>query len=568
MFLKIIFCCTHQRRTSNPRFSPRDALEPQLRLAFLAYENPPLSNPPAAGFFAAVSGGSGEPDKTEQKTSGTGTTAAAATPGTATQEQEFSASGKQQESAEELQRTAKGNKSSAPLAGASRTAPPAAAAPVMEHRLYVRILPLRCYLSEEVISFAKGLAATSDRVQSSHATTATTAADPSTTGKTGNTGSSSNGDAAVAQAEPREQAGQELYFQTVMVTATDIKIDYRASTVNIQALHSGDFLQMLNIFPLDGLEITLKHVKVNGVKGSGCAQQLLEQWVQDIYANQLHRVISGTAPFRGLSNIGSDLTELLAIPLRDYRKSGGTLKHLRRGTQALVHTVARETLHATQQLTMLVANAITELASDPVPVPVPVPTGAMSSNGTVGTHRGSSTNANNSARAHKGPYTPQGQGQGQRAQPAGLVEGLGQAYHAVSREVSSAAETVIAIPIREYVHTGAGGYVKSVIRAMPIAVLRPVGGVVEGISYAMLGLRNNLDPNARLDEEDVWNVDIGATSFPKPTVGTATGTGAGGPRVATPTPTPTGTGTGTGFGPGANVNAAGALGGDYHRSGK
>ena len=51
---------------------------------------------------------------------------------------------------------------------------------------------------------------------------------------------------------------------------------------------------------------------------------------------------------------------------------------------------------------------------------------------------------------------------------------------------------------------------KAVIRAFPIAVLRPVAGVMEGVSYTMLGLRNDLDPASRIDEEDRWNVDIGA----------------------------------------------------------
>jgi hypothetical protein len=42
---------------------------------------------------------------------------------------------------------------------------------------------------------------------------------------------------------------------------------------------------------------------------------------------------------------------------------------------------------------------------------------------------------------------------------------------------------------------------------MPIAVLRPAAGVSEAISYTLLGLRNQLDPNSRVDEEDEWNAD-------------------------------------------------------------
>lgn len=379
-------------------------------------------------------------------------------------------------------------------AGAEDAASATAAAPiVMEHRLYVRILPLRCYLDEGVISFAKQLAA--NAANNSKAAAGSASGEetiPATEGT------------APLNIQPKE----DLFFQSIMITATEIKIDYRASSVNIQALNAGDYLQLLNIFPLDGLEITLKHVKINGVKGvPAFVSRMLEQWIKDIYSNQLHRVISGTAPFRGLSNIGNDLHELMAIPLRDYRKTGGTLKQLRRSTRTLVRTVTRETLHATQQLTMFVANAISELASDGPPAIAGNDSTAApaSTQARITTHGQSST-----SRRPGGGSTATG---GAQRQPSGVVEGLEQAMHSVTREVSSAAETVIAIPIREYVHTGPGGYLKSVIRAFPIAVLRPVAGVIEGVSYTMLGLRNDIDPTARLDEEDVWNVDIG-TAFP------------------------------------------------------
>jgi len=55
---------------------------------------------------------------------------------------------------------------------------------------------------------------------------------------------------------------------------------------------------------------------VRGLKT--CADRLLDLWVQDIYSNQLYNVISGTAPFRGISNVGSNLQELLAIPMKDF----------------------------------------------------------------------------------------------------------------------------------------------------------------------------------------------------------------------------------------------------------
>jgi len=112
---------------------------------------------------------------------------------------------------------------------------------------------------------------------------------------------------------------EDIYFQHILVHKIELKIDYRPVILNLQALQGGDYMQLLNIFPLEGLEITLKSIKLDDVRGlKTCADRLLDLWVQDIYSNQLYSVISGTAPFRGISNVGSNLQDLLAIPMKDF----------------------------------------------------------------------------------------------------------------------------------------------------------------------------------------------------------------------------------------------------------
>lgn len=87
-------------------------------------------------------------------------------------------------------------------------------------------------------------------------------------------------------------------------------------------------------------------------------------------------------------------------------------------------------------------------------------------------------------------------------QPANVSQGFSQAYDSLSKGVQSAAHTIVAVPIVEYRRTGTGGYVKSVIRAVPIAVIRPMIGASEALSTAITGLRNVLDPEAK---EDMMN---------------------------------------------------------------
>jgi hypothetical protein len=56
-----------------------------------------------------------------------------------------------------------------------------------------------------------------------------------------------------------------FYFQLINILPICIKIDYIPGPLNLLALQAGDYLQLLNIFPLDGLEITLKHTRLSGI---------------------------------------------------------------------------------------------------------------------------------------------------------------------------------------------------------------------------------------------------------------------------------------------------------------
>jgi len=86
-------------------------------------------------------------------------------------------------------------------------------------------------------------------------------------------------------------------------------------------------------------------------------------------------------------------------------------------------------------------------------------------------------------------------------QPTDLREGVQSAYKSLQRNLSSAAQTILAVPMEVYERSGNEGPVRSVIRAVPIAVLKPMIGASEAVSKTLLGLHNTLDPNVRHDNE-------------------------------------------------------------------
>jgi len=75
------------------------------------------------------------------------------------------------------------------------------------------------------------------------------------------------------------------------------------------------------------------------------------------------------------------------------------------------------------------------------------------------------------------------------------------AYKSLQRNLNSAAQTILAVPMEVYERSGNEGPVRSVIRAVPIAVLKPMIGASEAVSKTLLGLHNTLDPNIRHDNE-------------------------------------------------------------------
>lgn len=92
----------------------------------------------------------------------------------------------------------------------------------LEHRLHVKLLPLRCYLDDFLIKFIKRLvpiASTTSNGESAPKTPPTV---------------------TPASSEEGAKSGQRMYFQCISIASTDIKIDYRASTVNLRALQSGN----------------------------------------------------------------------------------------------------------------------------------------------------------------------------------------------------------------------------------------------------------------------------------------------------------------------------------------
>ena len=85
------------------------------------------------------------------------------------------------------------------------------------------------------------------------------------------------------------------------------------------------------------------------------------------------------------------------------------------------------------------------------------------------------------------------------AQPGSTSEGLQQAYESFRREMHTTRRVVV-VPLSD-LENGKFKAVGSLVRALPVAVLRPMIGITEGLSKTVLGLRNELQPNMKQDAD-------------------------------------------------------------------
>ncbi|KAJ2509602.1 autophagy- protein 2, partial [Coemansia sp. RSA 1939] len=322
-------------------------------------------------------------------------------------------------------------------------------------------------------------------------------------------------------------------------------------------------VELLNLFPLEDAEMTLNTVKVRGVAGvSKLVRELGGAWLPHLAQTQIPGVVSGLTPLRSLVNIGSGVADLVILPIEQYRKDGRLVQGIKRGAQAFARTT---TLEALQLGAKVAVNAQTLLEQAGDILNVDVNNSGESGGSNPHSHENSwADGAGHSPRALEAAgigamqrqievdladwpdymsadghgvasvagteYSGAGGAGGSRArrgsfsrskyarQPENFSEGMRQAYTSLRSNMGSAVQTILAIPVVVQETTAEGedddgaatgrspvhGSVRAVVRAVPVAVLKPMIGATEAVSKTLLGLRNTMEPSRRGQLEDKY----------------------------------------------------------------
>ncbi|KAJ3015495.1 autophagy- protein 2 [Thoreauomyces humboldtii] len=289
--------------------------------------------------------------------------------------------------------------------------------------------------------------------------------------------------------QPSPPANDTTFFQLCDIQPLSVKIDYKPKHVDYANLKGGNLVEMLNFFPLEAAEMNLRGVRLTGVRGwSRIMEGVLGQWLPHIRSTQIPNMASGVTGVRSLVNIGSGLADLVLLPLEQYKKDGRIIRGLQKGAKSFAKAATSETIKIGTKLAVG-TQGLLEQADE-------IFGGEGSGGG------GASESGPGSPRSfahHQGGADHVSK---YAEQPSDVKEGVELAYRSLSRNVATAARTVLAVPMEVYENTGTQGTVRAVMRAVPVAVLRPMIGATEAVSKTLMGLQNSMDPSRRVQMED------------------------------------------------------------------
>ncbi|QNP98859.1 YALIA101S05e08614g1_1 [Yarrowia lipolytica] len=278
----------------------------------------------------------------------------------------------------------------------------------------------------------------------------------------------------------------ETFIQKFDIRDVPVKLDYKPKKVDYSGLKSGKSTELMNFFILDESDMVLRRIKLRGITGfADLGQKLNDIWMPDVRRTQLPGVLAGVAPVRPLVNLGGGIRNLIVVPVREYKKDGRVVRSLNQGAYAFAKTTTNELVRFGAKLAVGTQNLL---------------------EGVVSTERaGESRDLDDSdLESTTKYYTYMGYSDSNNKlislyanQPLGVYAGLQDAYSSFGKHMNVAKTAIhnLSEDISEADTAGAAAY--AVVKAAPVALIRPIIGTTEAVSKTLFGVANEMDPSGR-----------------------------------------------------------------------
>jgi autophagy-related protein 2 len=281
-------------------------------------------------------------------------------------------------------------------------------------------------------------------------------------------------------------SNDQPFLQRVEVDTVDLCLDYKPKKVDYVGLRSGHSTEFMNFIILDAANIRLKHAIIYGIKGFEPLHKTLNDvWMPDVKRNQLPTVLAGLAPVRSLVNIGSGVRDVVAIPIREYRKDGRLVRSIQKGAFQFGKTTASELARLGAKVAMGTQTML-QGAEDLLSPASVSPSGRslrprLSSEG--GWHDIDDDEPESERRAISAYAN----------QPLGVFGGLRSARRYLEHDLLTARDALIAVQGEVLESSSPGSAAAAVARHAPTVILRPIIGTSRAVGTALLGVGNAID---------------------------------------------------------------------------
>lgn len=173
---------------------------------------------------------------------------------------------------------------------------------------------------------------------------------------------------------------------------------------------------------------------------------LNDLWTPDVKATQLVDVISGVSPIRSVVNVGSGVADLVLLPIAQYKKDGRIVRGMQKGTTAFFKSTAMEAIKLSAKLATG-TQVILEQAEH-------VLGGQFSDSITAETLQFPDDFVGPADIQSGDDEDPADLISKYAEQPLDVREGMQSAYKSLQKNLNSAAQTILAVPMEVYERSG------------------------------------------------------------------------------------------------------------------
>lgn len=360
-------------------------------------------------------------------------------------------------------------------------------------------------------------------VDSGHATTTTTTSLP--TGRSGeelptHCHHSLDGDEAPGLA-PGSQ--QPIYIKSFTFSPdVPIRLDYHAKHLNFEQGALAGIL--MGLAHLDHSELILRRVQAkHGMRGIDRVLVFtLNSWLTDIKRNQLPSILSGVGPMHSVIQLLQGMKDLFWMPIEHYRKDRRLVRGIQRGASSFSSSTAMAAINLMNRFISIV-QCTAQIAHDIVTPPNVYSSTThhrrllLTSSGEDGQSSYKTTSGRRGS-AHHSAATGSVSGSRHRHlasggqsigatstisalnQPRNFCEGVAVGFTILKEGFNDTARNVAVGMQAEDVRSAVG----ELVRQIPSTLLNPIISATEGAQNVLVGIRNQIAPDARREDQEKW----------------------------------------------------------------